>query len=390
MISYPAPAFAAADLPELLGPVVEEYREAARRERRLPDELIDRLRTVGAFRLSTPRELGGHELPLAGTLDVVQRLARLDATVAWMVCIYNFGFAAAFMDESAVKRIWSAGPDPLIAANPRPGRLRISEDGYVLSGEWKLVSGIDAADWVMLLGALDAPAAADDPGEGGRELRICWVPRDAVSVRDTWHGFGMRGTNSNTVVIDELPVPPEMTSPFDSKSRIDRPLYRIPTPHIVLATLGAVVLGAAQSAVDELAELASGKQGPDGGPLTREPRFQALIGRSIARLGAAGGYLRETAGELDRLAAAREEATEAEGGAVRGAMCLAAETARDVLAATFEAGGSSPIYASSRLGQIFVDGTVAVQHAALAASYYELAGRTALGLPANATPDPVR
>ena len=382
MITFPPPAFAAADLPELLQPVLEEYREAARRNRRLPDELIDRLRALGAFRLSTPRELGGHELPLTASLDVLRRLARLDPTVTWNICILNAGFTAGFLEDAAVGQIWSAGPDPLIASSGAPGRLQICDEGYLLSGEWKMVTAVDAADWLALISVLDPPTT--EPADvAARETRACFVPRDAVTVQETWHTFGLRGTNSNTVILNGLPVPAEMTLPFPAEPRIDRALYRIPFLHIAYSTIAALALGIAQSAVDELIEPASAEKGADGQPLTHEPRFQALIGRSTARLGAATGYLLETAGELDRIAEARESPGEAERGALRGAACLAGETARDVLVAAFEAGSSSPIYQSSRLGQIFLDGMVAVQHVNVATADYELAGRTALGLPAN-------
>jgi alkylation response protein AidB-like acyl-CoA dehydrogenase len=397
MITYPAPAFAAAELPELLRPLIEKLRDAADQEGSLPTELFDELRALGAFRLLTPRELGGHELSLAANLEVLENLGRIDGAVALVVWNLNFGSAGAYLDEAGIEHIWSAGPDPIIANSGQPGRIERTEDGgYLLSGEWKLVSGIGSAEWVRLLGIVDpASGAAANQAEGDGaaaaagsagppEVRFCYVPRAEVTVHDTWHTFGMRGTNSDAISVDRLPVPAELSLPFPAQSRIDRPAYQVPLVHLVFPGCAAVVLGMARAAVDELSELASTKKGDSGEPLTQDPRIQALIGRSLARLGAAGGYLRETAGELDRLADAGMTASDADRGALRGAICLAAETAREVLVATYQAGSSNPIYTSSRLGRIFADGMVATQHANLAAVHYELAGRTALGLPPNA------
>ena len=397
MITYRAPSFAAAELPELLRPLIEKLRDAADSEGSLPAELFEQLRALGAFRLLTPRELGGHELSLAANLEVLESFGRIDGAVALVVWNLNFGFAGAFLDDAGIERIWSSGPDPIIANSGQPGRLeRTADGGYLLSGEWKLVSGIGAAEWVMLLGIVE-PASGDaadkaegdgeaeaDGSSGPPEVRFCYVPRAEVTVHDTWHTFGMRGTNSNAISVDRLPVPAELSLPFPAESRIDRPAYQVPLVHLVFPGCAAVVLGMARAAVDELSELASTKTSAEGQPLTHEPRIQALIGRSLAKLGAASGFLRETAGELDRLAEAGMTASEADCGALRGAICLAAETAREVLVATYEAGSSNPIYTSSRLGRIFADGMVATQHANLAAVHYELAGRTALGLPSNA------
>jgi alkylation response protein AidB-like acyl-CoA dehydrogenase len=66
MLSYPQLAWPAEDLPELVRPAIEKYRDEADELRRVPGPLLDQLRAVGAFRLSTPRELGGFELPVAG------------------------------------------------------------------------------------------------------------------------------------------------------------------------------------------------------------------------------------------------------------------------------------------------------------------------------------
>lgn len=53
----------------------------------------------------------------------------------------------------------------------------------------------------------------------------------------------------------------------------------------------------------------------------------------------------------------------------------------------YEAGSSSVLYESSRLGRIFRDGHAGAQHAIFSAAHYEMAGRTVIGLPAN---DPSR
>lgn len=376
----PTPLSPAAELPELLRPAIEKHREAADEARSLPQELFDELRSRGAFRLSTPREFGGYELPLAKNLDVLRRLGAIDGPVAWVVWNLNFGFTAAYLEEAGVERIWGAGPDPLIANAGQPGRLEAIDGGYLLSGEWKIVSGVDAADFVAVIGIPDATTDS----ETGAEVRICWVPCDSITIRDTWHTFGMRGSNSNAVVADHVMLPSELTMPFFAPPRIDRPLYRVPLIHLVYPGCAAVVLGMAQNAVDEVIRLAQSKVGQDGEPLSHQPRMQAVVARSNAKLSAAWLQLRAAAAELDRLAEARIDPTEADRGNLRAAICLAAETVREVVFSAYDAASSTPLYESSRLGQIFQDTMAATQHANLSAVHYELAGRTVFGLPANA------
>jgi len=367
----------AAELPEALRPAIEKYRDEAEEARRIPTELLDELRAAGAFRLNAPRELGGFELPLVSVLDVYERLGRIDGPVAWVVWNLNWGFSAAILPESGQARI---GADALIANSGQPGRLVADGDAYRLSGRWKIVSGIGSADWVALLaivfdGAQPAMTAA------GPDVRICWVPRSAVTVLDTWHVTGMRGSDSNTVVAEDLPVPADLVVPLSVRPRIDRPAYRVPLVHLVFPGCAAVVLGMARGAIDEVAALARQKVGMDGVPLAEQPRLQAAIGRALARTEAARLSLLHCAGELDRAGAST---TDAARGELRGAISHAAETAREVLMAMYEAGSSDPLYESSRLGRIVKDGLAAAQHANMSAAHYELAGRTHLGLPPNA------
>lgn len=382
MPSYPPPSGAPENLPESLRPAIEKYRDEAEDLRRLPDELLDHLRVSGAFRLNTPRELGGYELPLATTMALIEQFARIDGPTAWIVWNLNAGFGAAFLSEASVERVWSGGPDPMVAHSSQPGVLVPGGNGFRLSGEWKLVSGVDSAQWLGLL-ALVLDGGQPRMTEAGPDWRFCIVPRSSVTVRDTWHSTGLRGSNSNTVIAQDVPVAAGMTVAPDSKARIDRPLYRVPVINQITSGGAAVVLGMARAAIDEMAALARTKTGPDGLPLAQQPRIQAAIGRAGAQADAALALLLNTLAGLDAAAAEGRPATEKERGAVRGALPYAAETARSVLTSMYELSSSAALYESSRLGRLFRDGHAAAQHAVLSAAHYELSGRTLIGLPGN-------
>lgn len=383
MMTYPPLPFPAADLPELLRPAIEKYRDTADDQRRIPAELLDELRGRGAFRLTAPRELGGFELPVASTMRVIEQLARIDGPVAWVVWNLNAGFAAAFMTEAAVQQVWSDGPDPLIAHSSQPGLLTRAAGGYRLSGQWRLVSGAGAARWLGLL------AVVPDGGQprmtpAGPDVRFCLVPRSAVTVLDTWHATCLRGSDSNTVIADDVAVAADMAVAPTAVSRIDRPLFRVPIINQLTAGGAAILIGMAQAAIDEVAALAQAKAGPDGVLLARQPRIQAAVGRAGARVGAARALLQATLGALDAAAAAGQQpAGEAERGALRGALSFTAETSRAVLTSMYELGSSAVLYEPSRLGRIFRDGHAAAQHLIMSPAHYELAGRTMLGLPAG-------
>lgn len=370
----------ASHLPESLRSLIERHREDADATRRLPEPLVSGLRDAGAFRLSTPRERGGFELPLAAALEVLEGFGHIDGSTAWVIWNLNLGFTAAFLSEQGVERIWSGESDPLIANSGQPGKAVEVEGGYLLTGEWRIVSGVDVADWVALFSLV----SSDEVPESAPELRVCYVPRADLTVIDTWHVAGMRGTGSNKVIAENLFVPSDLTMPFSAAPRIDRPLYRLPLIHLVYPGCAAVVLGMARAAIDEVARVTLEKRGPDGTSAAQQARLQAVFGRATAQLGAARRNLFSTAAVLDTAGVEGREATDAERGELRGAISHAGEVARAVTAAMYEAAGLTALYESERIARLQRDMQVAAQHGNMSASHYAVAGRASLGLPSEA------
>jgi len=254
----------------------------------IPADLLAELRDAGALRLLTPRELGGHEAPLPTVLRVYEEFGRIDASVAWIVYNANFGFIGALLDPAGTERIWPAGAaEPVFANSTSPGAAVPVEGGYRLSGHWKIVSGVKAADWVVLSAVIDDGRTPQVPGTGGMRpgFRQFAVPVQQVTVKNTWHVSGMRASGSNDVTVDDLFVPGELSLRFDVPARIDRPLYR----HGYVLSLagagcGAIVLGIAATAsatasgssssgpISASTPAPSPGPGPSGWPGTRRPR----------------------------------------------------------------------------------------------------------------------
>ena len=364
-------------LVEELRPTIEQHRDEADRLGRLPDQLVAQLREAGAFRLYLPHELGGAELSLRATLELLEGLGRIDGATAWTVWNLNMGLVAAMLPPSGVAKL---GPDPLMANSTSPGTAIPDGDGYRLSGEWKIVSGAHAAEWFWLNSIVmrDGEMSIVD---GQPELRLCCVPREQVEMRDTWSVNGMRGSDSNTVVVADVTVDADLTCLLTAPSRLDRMPYRVGPLSLVFPGGAAALAGVAQAAVDEVIALAHVKRTPHGEPLSSDIRLQEAIGRASAQIRGARLSLFGIAGELDRMAEAREPITDSERAALRGTTTHTMEVARTVLTSMYEAGSSNPLYTDSRLGRLFRDGHAAAQHRNLSTEAYPLIGRVLLGLP---------
>jgi alkylation response protein AidB-like acyl-CoA dehydrogenase len=365
------------DLPSVLATSISEAAEHMDSSRDIPATLLSDLRNAGAFSLFTPRELGGFEAPLTTVLKVYEGFGRLDASVAWIVWNSNFGFLAALLSDDGVERIWTDGARPVFANSGMPGVATPVDGGYHVSGHWKIVSGINSADWLVVVAAITADGVPRLTDAGGADVRLFLLRPDQLSVRDTWHVSGMRGSGSNDVVVDDALVPADLVASLDLPARIQRPLYQGFVPALVFPGSTAIALGIAQSAIDEAVRLATTKKAPGGGALAGLARVQATIARADADVAAARLLLLSCADVMDT--AVDTEVTIEQRAALRGAMSHGARVCRDALVAMYELGSSSSLYQSNTLERLFRDGMVALQHANHSAAFFEAAGRVRLG-----------
>lgn len=368
------------DLPALLAPSIKAAAEEMDAGRDLPEKLVQELRDSGAFRLFTPRELGGFEAPLETALKVYEGFGRLDASVGWLVWNANWGFVAALLDEAGNARIWGEDPDPVFANSGMPGSAEPVDGGYRVSGTWRIVSGVNRAGWLAVVAVVMRDGAPVPTDAGTPDARLFMLRSDQLTVEDTWNVSGMPGSGSHDVVVEDALVPAELVARIDVPARIERPLYQGFIPALVLPGCTAVVLGVAQAAIDGTTALLVSKKTAGGGTLAQSAGVQARVARSQAALHAARLLLLSAAAALDTASASGEPVTLDQRADLRAAMSHAAQVSREVLVAMYELGGASSLYRGNPVERLFRDGMVALQHANHSAALFEAVGRVRFGI----------
>ncbi|MFD4528601.1 acyl-CoA dehydrogenase family protein [Streptomyces sp. NPDC058470] len=181
------------------------YASTADATRRLSHQTVALLTSAGFARHLVPRAWGGTEGTFEALLAAVAALGEGCASAAWCAALWSaHGRYAAYLPPDGQHDLWAAGPDVRISASVKPsGEARRLPSGWLLSGEWENVSGVEFAHWLLL--------AAMEPGADGPRCRLFAVPRDGISVRDTWHSTGLRGTGSHTAVMEPAFVPDHRT-----------------------------------------------------------------------------------------------------------------------------------------------------------------------------------
>ncbi|HVJ54026.1 MAG TPA: acyl-CoA dehydrogenase family protein [Aliidongia sp.] len=353
--------------------------------RQIPSDLVETLRSIGVFRLFVPRSLGGLELDLPAALGVIEALAKIDGSIGWTVMISNGGslFRPSLPPETYA-RIYRDGPDVITAGSTQPaGTAEAEGDGWRVTGRWPFASGCRHADWivgfcVVTEGGKPLPGPN---GDGGPPLiRGFLLPASDWEIEDTWRVAGLKGTGSHHIAVkDKLVSEANFFDPGGSFRCHPGPLYQAVLQFLPLL-LGAVTVGIAEGALDDLVALAgSGRQQFRAAvPMRESEIFQYELGRIAADVKAAKAMLETQAASHWRHALAgtlKDEAliTEASHAAV-----WVAATCTRAADACFAVAGSSSVYETSPLQRRLRDCHVASQHGLAQQRLYVGAGKQML------------
>jgi 3-hydroxy-9,10-secoandrosta-1,3,5(10)-triene-9,17-dione monooxygenase len=243
-------------------PVLRERQLECERLGRLPDQTNNEFVQAGFYRIVQPRCFGGYEFDLNTFVRVMTEVARGCVESAWTLALtagHPLAFLAGFPEQGQREAYGESGEcrAPGVAI---PGGLAVPVDGgYQVKGAWDYCSGADIA--THFLGAM----MALHPGSNfPRAYMYVLIDRKDYQIVDNWDVFGMQGTGSRRVVVNELFVPTyrtmEMANVEGMQMRLHRiqpgrdlhpnPLYHGQILPFLLFELASVVLGGALGALD--------------------------------------------------------------------------------------------------------------------------------------------
>jgi alkylation response protein AidB-like acyl-CoA dehydrogenase len=368
-----------------LGREIEAAADEIERRRELPEAIVAVLIERGLFRLLLPRTLGGAELHPAVYVEVIEEIAKHDASTAWCLgqaC--GCTMTAAYLDPEVAREIFGGKRGIVAWGPPGPAEARAVPGGYRLSGTWSFASGSHHASWlgahVPILGTDGTPQLRPD---GGPVMRTLLFPKASARFADIWHVIGLRGTGSDSYTVTDLFVPEEYTVLREAAASPRQPglLYAFSSSNIYASGFAGVALGIARSALDAFVELARDKI-PRGAKSTLRDNnvIQAQVAQSEARLGAARAFLLGSLDDIWHEAAASGRLTIDDNTTIRLASTWAIHQAREVVDTVYHAAGATAIFESNPFERRFRDIHTVVQQYQGRQAHFETVGQVLLGL----------
>jgi len=353
--------------------------------RRIPPALLARLHEARLCRMLLPRSFDGDELHPGHYIRVIEAVARRDASVAWNLFVANSAaLLAAHLEPATAQTIF--GPaDALVAWGPPSAVVAEAEPGgYRVSGRWGFASGCRNATW---MGAhcrvRDADGALRKNQYGQSAVLSMLFPAEQATLLDTWDTIGLRGTASDTYVVEGLFVAEAFTGTREAPEarREPGPLYAFPMQGIYAVGVAGVALGTAGEMLDAFTGLASDKAPRGYSRLADSATIQSGVAKAAARLGAARSYILATLEEIYAHAGAKGAIAVEDRARVRLATSNAIQGGIEVADWVYKQAGVDAIFPGGAFQRRFRDMHTLSQQIQSRDAHFEAVGQVLLGSP---------
>ena len=355
--------------------------------RSLDNKAVMAISESGFSRMLTPKKFGGYELPISAHINACLELAHGCPAASWvhMVCGAHT-FVAARYPEACQEEVFGASPDVLIPGALAPqGKVRKTNEGWILSGRWQFGSGADHGPWLMLGATLD-----EKDSDEALALHLI-APSTEVEIHDTWYTLGMRGTGSQDLVADNVFVPNHRAMPTAALFKGDfdghvSPIYRLPVMSGLASMLAGTVVGIAQSGLNWFRDATRVRQEVyTGQSKAQKPGIQLRVAESMGEIELAAALVEQNCRILDEAAlSGNVPMGRAPILKMRWNAAYAVELSRRATERVYSAAGANATYDQSPLQRWYRDVNTACHHAIVDFdTVLEARGRSLLGLSAG-------
>ena len=352
----------------------------------LDPRLVAQMHAAGLFRMILPAWLNGGALDPLTYTNVVEEIARHDASAAWCV---NQGsgcsMVAGNLDPAVAKRVFGT-PADVLAWGPSPGAKAVAvEGGYTLNYSGSFASGSRHATWLGALCLVYEPDGKPRARADGRnDMRAFIFRKEQVDVRKDWNVVGLRGTGSDSYVAKDLFIPAEFSVIRDDEAtrKETSPNYRYASTLIYSSGFAHVALGIARGVMEDFLNLAVHKTPREGRSSLRDSSaVQAEVALCKAKWESARGYMRACMTDAWATAVQSGRPTPEQRVTLRLASTFTIHAAKEVVDILYDAAGSHAILRSGPFERRFRDMHAVTQQLQGRKSHLENVGRFLLGLP---------
>ena len=341
-------------------PTARERSARCEEQRQILPETIRDLIDAGVSRIAQPVKFGGFGLGVDVVAEVAMQVGRGCGPTGWMAAQWPaHQFVVGMFNPRAQEEYWASSPDTLSSTvSAMGGTFETVNGGLKVNGHFRFSSGIDAAQWIIVVGP-----------------SVCLIPKTDFRIEDDWFVAGLRGSGSKGVHIDGAFVPehrilaPEAV--FEGRT-FGAQLYNDPyyqgIPYTLWASplLVSAIIGMGQGIVDLFEERVLQRKSMQTMGLAKEQAGNQLrFAEATAEVDTARLILRKLFAELREWGQRGGGMPLAERGRVRRDTAYAVKLCLQAANRLYESGDASAIYDASPSQRLVRDLHAAALHVSL-------------------------
>lgn len=265
-----------------VGKLAEKESAQAEINSTVSENVINLLKESKITRMMLPKEYGEPQVSLKEFSDIVRTVSSYNISAGWLTYLYPLhNILPAYLEKQTRDEIVNQGGlicDVFAAV----GKAEKVDGGYNISGVWNFASGVLYSDWI----GLGVAAEVDDSDK--REIVMPIFHKDQVEIVENWDTFGLRGTGSNQVKVNNVFVPTNRILRLDHADKFSRPpeenydkdylFYDAPFYATFYLGFPAIALGGAERILKEFKKLTEQRvRLVDGVRESESPRSQRVL-----------------------------------------------------------------------------------------------------------------
>jgi alkylation response protein AidB-like acyl-CoA dehydrogenase len=364
-----------------LAPLIAQEADEIERTRRLTPAVVSALVENGLYRSLLPQSFGGFEAPPTAFMQMLEEIAKADASTAWCLGQCSVvAMTAAYLDADVARQVFGK-PNDIMAWGAIAHDVQVVPGGYTISARWDFASGSRQANW---LGAhvqvLEADGTRRMRPNGTPEIRTIVFPASSATMHDVWNVVGLCGTGTDSYSVENLFIPENFAALRDDFSALREkgPLYGITTYTMFGLGFGAVSLGVARATLDAAIDLARKKHSVGITAMKDNSAVQGLIGRTEAKLRAARAYHYSTAAEAWHELLNTGKLSEQGRAAIRLSATWTIHQAAEVVDTAYHMAGATAVFKANPFERRFRDMHAITQQIQARDTHYEDVGKMML------------
>lgn len=278
---------------EKVGQLAEKEAQEAEKNATISENVVNLIKETKLNRIMLPKEYGGPQIDLKGFAKIVRKVANYNISAAWLTYLYPLhNILPAYLPKKGRDEIINQG-GLIVDVFAAVGKAEKDGDGYRINGTWNFASGVLYSDWIGLGVTVQFPDR-DKP-----EVCLPMLKTSEVKIVKNWDTFGLRGSGSNQVIVDNVYVPMERMLRLEAADTIglppeavinpeadydkDYPFYHVPFYPTFYLGFPNMAIGGAERILAEFKKLTEKRvRLMDGMRESESPRSQRVLAEMTA------------------------------------------------------------------------------------------------------------